>query len=218
MRINLTLSEASHIVPFNYQQKLVGAFHKWLGKNEVHDQASLYSLSWLQGGTASKEGLRFNRGATWFISSHDEALIKRVIKGILEDPAVCYGMSVVDVQIQSTPHFGYEERFLVASPVFIKRTIENREVHFSYEDAEAGNLLTETLKTKLKKAGLPETDVQVMFDPDYPNPKMKVVHYNKVGNKANLCPIIIKGDPKAIGFAWNVGVGNSTGICFGALI
>jgi CRISPR/Cas system endoribonuclease Cas6 (RAMP superfamily) len=33
----------------------------------------------------------------------------------------------------------------------------------------------------------------------------------------NWCPIIIKGKPETKLFAWNVGLGNSTGIGFGAI-
>ena len=67
MRIYLHLSPNRELVPFNYQQSLVGAFHRWLGENELHDEISLYSLSWLQGGVAGKEGLDFPQGATFCI-------------------------------------------------------------------------------------------------------------------------------------------------------
>jgi len=30
--------------------------------------------------------------------------------------------------------------------------------------------------------------------------------------------VIVEGDPRAVQFAWEVGVGNSTGIGFGALV
>ncbi len=59
MRIYLQLSANREIVPFNYQQSLVGAFHKWLGENELHDDISLYSLSWLSKGVPKKGGLDF---------------------------------------------------------------------------------------------------------------------------------------------------------------
>ena len=44
MRIYLHLTPNTQIVPFNYQQSLVGAFHRWLGKNELHDDISLSFL------------------------------------------------------------------------------------------------------------------------------------------------------------------------------
>ena len=50
MRIYLRTTPNDVIVPFDYQQKIVGTIHKWLGNNEIHDKISLYSFSWLLGG------------------------------------------------------------------------------------------------------------------------------------------------------------------------
>jgi len=69
----------------------------------------------------------------------------------------------------------------------------------------------------LDSVNLP-TNVKVSFDKNYLNPKTKLVNIKNIKNRANFCPIIIEGDPEAIKFAWNVGVGHSTGSCFGALL
>lgn len=50
MQIHLKITESDKIIPFNYQPILTGAIHKWIGKNEIHDELSLYSFSWLNGG------------------------------------------------------------------------------------------------------------------------------------------------------------------------
>ena len=49
MRLHIITTSNTTIVPFNYQQKLIGTVHNWLGKNELHDKISLYSFSWLKG-------------------------------------------------------------------------------------------------------------------------------------------------------------------------
>ena len=49
MRLHFFLTPNRQPVPFSYQHFLTGAFHKWLGANELHDNLSLYSLSWLDG-------------------------------------------------------------------------------------------------------------------------------------------------------------------------
>lgn len=41
MRLHLTLSPNTQVVPFNYQHQLTGAVHKWLGDNDLHDKISL---------------------------------------------------------------------------------------------------------------------------------------------------------------------------------
>lgn len=51
MRLHLTTTSNTEIIPFEYQQKLVGVLHKWLGDaNKEHGSLSLYSFSWLQNG------------------------------------------------------------------------------------------------------------------------------------------------------------------------
>ena len=39
MRIHLKTSANTTPVPFDYQQKLVGTIHKWIGNNSIHDTA-----------------------------------------------------------------------------------------------------------------------------------------------------------------------------------
>jgi CRISPR-associated endoribonuclease Cas6 len=218
MRLHLKTTKSEGLVPFNYQNILTGALHKWIGKNNEHDdRLSLYSFSWLNGGKAMKEGLDFEYGAHFFISVHDQHLFKRIIQGVREKPEIAFGLAVTEVIIQEDPVFKQEQWFAAASPIFIKRRIEGAEKHYEYKDKESGILLTDTLKNKLRKAELDDTGVSVEFDPNYGNPKTKLIYYNKIGNKVNMCPVIVKGNSEQILFAWNAGIGNSTGIGFGAI-
>lgn len=218
MRIYLRLSAGTEAIPFNYQPFLTGAFHKWLGKeNAAHGEASLYSFSWLQNVGITKDGIRIKDGSYFFISAYNEALIKNLIRGIQNQPEVCFGAMVTEVQLQESPDFSTEERFMAASPIFIKRKIDGSEKHFLYNDPDADKLLTETLQTKLKIAGIPEDGVSVSFDHTFHSPQVKLLSYRGINNKASLCPVIVKGTPEQIAFAWHVGAGNSTGIGFGAL-
>ena len=218
MRIYLHLSPNQEIVPFNYQQSLVGAFHKWLGPNELHDDVSLYSLSWLTGAHISKHGFDFPRGSTFFISSPLPDLHTKMVAGVFNDQLIRWGMRVQEVRMKVTPDFGSRHRFIAQSPVLIKRKREgDKHQHYFYpSDPEANTHLTETMQMKLRKANLP-TDVSVRFDPHYKNVGFKKVTFNKIDIKASFCPVIVEGDPRAVAFAWEVGVGNSTGIGFGAL-
>lgn len=218
MRAYLTLTKSSEQIPFNYQPFLTGALHKWMGEgNMEHGKVSLYSFSWLQNVDADKTGIRLRKGSYFFISAYDEKLIKTIVKGIMVDPSVCFGVSVAAIDIKEDPVFLSEQQFLVASPVFVRRFEENRSVHVTYEDEKSADYLTETMQRKLTLAGLPVEGIKVSFDTSYHNPSTKVIKYKEIGNRVNFCPIIIKGTPEQIAFAWNVGVGNSTGIGFGAL-
>jgi CRISPR-associated endoribonuclease Cas6 len=207
-------------VPFSYQENLTGAFHKWLGANDVHDSLSLYSFSWLQGGHGRGDVLQFPQGAEWFISAHDGELLQRLISGIMKDPAIAWGMEVEEVQFRRDPVFGTEHRFLAASPILIQRRVEEGrpKQYYFHDSPEAEALLTETFHRKLEQAGLDTEGAQVRFDRTYSNRKVKLVHYDGLGIKTNICPVIVSGTLEAVRFAWNVGVGNSTGIGFGALL
>lgn len=217
MRLILKISANTSSVPFDYQKYLVGAFHKWLGKNDLHDDVSLYSLSWLQGGQSVKDGLDFKNGAEWAISTYDVGLLKKLIQNIQDDPEINFGMKVEGVTICQEPQFETKQRFILSSPVFIKRQEGERTKFYLFSDKESGELMTSTLKNKLKKAGLNQEGLKVYFDPNYQNPKTKLISFNGIDCRASMCPVIIEGSPEQLAFAWNVGIGNSTGIGFGAL-
>lgn len=217
MRIHLKVSQSQSEVPFEHLPLLVGTLHKWLGPNNWHSQVSLHSFSWLKGSIKKGYGLYFPHGAEWFISAHDNQIIQMLIEGIQKDPVINHGLVVRSVTLQETPRFGDRHSFTLASPILIKRRVGEKIKHFLFTDSQANDLITETLRTKLKIAGLNPNGVQVTFNRQHSYGRTKLVKYNGIGNKANLCPITITGAPEQIAFAWNVGIGNSTGIGFGAL-
>ena len=220
MRLYLSTTPNIQVVPFNYQRQLTGVVHKWFGESNLeHGTMSLYSFSWLNQSKLERNGLMFPQGAKWFISFYDERLLKRTIKGVMDDPEMFDGMRVNDILIDEDPELASRDVFRVASPVFIKRTLPSgKALHYTYEDPEAGDLMTATLQNKLKMAGLEEDEsLKVSFDVSYANRKIKLMEYDGVRNKASLCPVFIHGTPETKRFAWNVGVGNSTGIGFGSI-
>lgn len=221
MRLYISLSPNQEPVPFAYQHSLVGAFHKWLGKNDSHDQISLYSLSWLYGGYAENEAVQFPRGAEWIISLYDEALVPRLIEGALKQPDVCCGMKAVKITQQETPDFGGFYAFKTGSPVLAKSKNNNGRVkHFVYSDAEADDVLTAALRHKMDRAGLADEhkDVRVRFDRGFAQARTKLITFKGIKNRVSVCPIIVEGTPTAVQFAWTVGAGHSTGSGFGFLL
>lgn len=217
MRIHLNINAAGKELPFNHQPLLTGTIHKWLGWNNEHGEVSLYSFSWLTGGKKTSKGIHFEKEASFFFSSYDPDLIKTLIYGIQKDPKMFYDLSVSEVVIEENPDLTDREHFLVASPVFIKRKDGNHIKHVLFDDQNAGTYLKETLQTRMKKAGIYDNDFSISFDKNYTKAGTKKVKYNEVDNRASWCPVIIKGKPETKLFAWNVGLGNSTGIGFGSL-
>lgn len=217
MRIYFHLSPNTTPVPFNYQSALVGAMHRWLGHNELHDSISLYSLSWLSGGMVRRKALDFPGGSTFWISAPDDQMLARLVSGVADRWEVRWGMEVERVSIQRTPEFGESQRFVVQSPVLVqRRNNSGKQSYFLPGEDQTNEYLTETLQHKMKKAGL-NLEASVVFDPEYKKTKTKLVDYKGIKIKAALCPILVSGHPRAVQFAWEVGAGNSTGIGFGAL-
>jgi CRISPR-associated endoribonuclease Cas6 len=218
MRIYINTSCNTEEVPFNYQQKMIGLLHKWLGENELHDLISLYSFSWLTNGNIANNGFSFKNGAKWFISFHEDKYVKQVIRTILNDPKMFSGLKVADVTIQEDIDLSRIEYFKLASPILIKRKKDDNIKFYTYEDSEANGFLIETIHHKMQLAGLPMDDsLEISFDLKYTNKKIKKVQIHGIDNKCSMCPVIIKGKESTKEFIWNVGLGNSTGSGFGSI-
>ncbi|HKK44871.1 MAG TPA: CRISPR-associated endoribonuclease Cas6 [Balneolaceae bacterium] len=219
MRLHLKLSPNTEPVNFNYQHQLTGVLHKWLGENDLHDKISLYSFSWLRGKVkSSRDGLYFPNGARWFISFWEKAYGADLIQGIVDQSEVAYGMEVDEVQIVRSPEFKNKWRFKVSSPVLVRSNRdEGGREHLTFRDNEADKYLKRTLIRKLKEADVTHDDFKISFDDGYSGARTKLIDVKGTKLKSNLCPIIMEGDPTAIEFAWNVGIGELTGSGFGAL-
>ena len=164
------------------------------------------------------DALQFRDGASMFISFYDEQIIRQIIRTILDAPEMFCGMRVVDVTIDNTPQFENRELFYCASPIFIKRRMEDGMIRqYNYNDIQANDCLKETLLSKMKEAGIEDETFDIRFDASFCKKKLKLVRYHGIGNKASICPVIIKGKAETKQFAWNVGIGNCTGIGFGAI-
>ncbi len=229
MRLHFTLSSNTEPVSFTYQHWLTGVFHKWLSDNDLHNKISLYSLAWLDGSRRVANRLEFPNGAKWFVSFYEDEYVEKLVKGALADPGMFCGMRVTRIEQQTTPDFGSKYRFKVASPVFVKgKQPPNGKPphHYLFNEPEADELMTATLIHKMdvanREAGeirFTEADkqIKVSFDREFANPKIKLVRIKNIDHKTSVCPMIIEGTPDAVRFAWNVGIGNGTGSCFGSL-
>ena len=120
MRIHLKTTPSTAIVPFNHQHKLAGVLHKWFGWNNFHDDISLYSFSRLQGAKRDKNGIIFPDGASWFISSWNDELLKQSIASIQRDPTLFAELTVNEIVLQQTPDLTNRNQFGIASPIYIQ--------------------------------------------------------------------------------------------------
>lgn len=218
MRIYLRLSKNQKLVPFNYQELLVGVTHKWIGENnDVHGKSGQYSFSWIQNTFATKDGINLGDDPYFFIGSINDSFVKKTIGGILKNPEMFCGVRVIDVQIRNIPSFRNSEEFFMASPVFLKLREGSETRHVTIRDEDFEKVLTDSFKRKLLKAELPSEGLTISLNPKTSYRQTKLVTYKGIKNKTSLAPIIIHGTQEQIAYAWCNGLGNSTGIGFGAL-
>ena len=219
MRLYITLTSNKQIIPFNYQQLITGAIHRWLGRdNRYHGKQGLFCFSWLQNVSVSKSGIDLNTNSYFFISSYDTDFIRELMKGIIADPVFFCGSNVSDIQIINSKELSDSESFTLASPLFVKRRLENGKVeHAIYSDPDFDYLLVASFKNKLAKAGLDTSSFEIEIDRECSTNKTKLIEHKGIFNRVNFCPVKIKGTSDQIHFAWCVGLGHSTGIGFGAL-
>lgn len=217
MRIHIKIKVGNQLIPFEHQPLMVGVIHKWLGMNNEHGKLSLHCFSRLEGGKAQDGALKFKNETTFFFSSHKVDFIKRIITGIQNDPLMFHGLEVSEIILQEDPDLSNREIFQVASPILIKRRNGERIDHILFNDPRANDCLKETLQSKMRLVGIKDDTLSIWFDNNYKNAKTTMINYNGIKNRSSWCPVIIKGKPETKLFAWNVGLGNSTGIGFGAI-
>ncbi len=225
MRFYYRTTKPKQEVVLGYKHLVAGFIHQRFPagvdeKNELHDTLSLYSVSNLEGSILNaKKSLDFPDGASFFLSFHDEDLGKTFTQNVIAKPDFIAGMVITDIQTQPTPDFPDSTRFSVAAPVLVKKFDGTSIRHLTFDNPEANDVMTKTLQTKLRAAGLDAhaESVRVRFDTGYAGAKTKLVDIHGIKNRANVCPVIVEGTPEAVAFAWNVGVGHSTGAGFGAL-
>ncbi len=218
MRIHLAISHQGKIIPFSHQHLLTGVIHKWLGQNEYHGDISLYSFSLLEGLTTLKQGFKPGKQTlSMFISAYHDEFIKQIITGIRKDNSMFSGLSVTDIFIQENPDLSNQSYFFLASPILIKLKTEDKIEHILFENPIADELLTRSIFNKMASCGIEDESLKIEFDKSYNGAKSKLIDYDGIGNRASFCPITINANPTTKAFIWNVGVGNSTGVGFGAL-
>lgn len=223
MRLDICIQSTSmEVIPYNHQPALTAVVNKWLGaNNKWHGVSSTYAFSMLGGGKAVKVfgGITFPQGATLTISAHDSDMIYSVVENLSRSPKLFKGLVVREVFIIADPDLSDREIFFPTSPILLKQWVEGQKNprHVIYTDEQASDLLTEKFRTKLDRIGLSDPTARLTFAPEAGKHQTKLITYRNIRNRTSWCPIRIEGTPTTKLFAWNTGVGNSTGIGFGAI-
>jgi CRISPR-associated endoribonuclease Cas6 len=197
---------------------LAEVVNKWIDEIEEEAELALYSFSMLTNGRSVKGALEFSHGTSFYVSSYDNDIDYLIADAIERSPMLFNGMEVKEIKVvEDKPKFSEMEVFQISSPIFIKRMVRNNDKHITYKSDAAGRYLTETLKQKMAEVGMRDDSLEVSFVKDYHGAKERLINYRGVPHKASWCPVMIKGKLETKAFAWAVGLGDFTGIGFGAL-
>lgn len=223
MNFTLVMSRPKRVIPYQHHHKVVGAFHKWLGENVLHDQTSLYSISWLMGGRAKKTGLKFMKNPILHVSTPIPMIIHELAAGIVYDPSFIYDMEVIDSSaVETIPDFENEVSgtFELSTPLFVKDYETSKFGLYISKNVDIINSqINSLMRRKLYIAGLSELPLQLSVIAD-DTVKEKTFQYIKDGkmlyHSANCnVKVNFSGHSTAVKFAAEVGIGNSTGIGYG---
>jgi len=218
MRIHLKLTPNEKPVPFTYQEELTGLLFKWLKDSSLHEGISLYSFSQLSNGILKNGHLEFQKGSQYFISCWEVDTLKILIESIRNDSEFAFGMRVTDIVIQENPDLSNINYFRIASPILIHRLLDGKHRYLYFDDDDSEMALEQTIHTKMKAANLEHDELlHIEFDKHFSKAQKKRINYKGISNPVSICPVIINGKNLTKQFIWNVGLGNSTGIGFGAI-
>ncbi len=222
MRLYLKTTESKKEVPINYQSLLTSAIHRWIGRdNTEHGKTSEFSFSWLKNIEISKDNKSINctNNSYWYITAHNTNLIKKIIEFIQLDNFLCDGTKISEVMIDNNLKTNSTNIYNLGSPILLKLSnkIENKIEHLKYDDERCTEVMTRNMKKRMIESKMDPNGINISFNLERPNSKVKVIDYKGIKNKVNFCPINIIGNDEQIRFIKCVGVGHSTGIGFGAI-
>jgi len=218
MRIKVKFTQNDKPIPVNNQHIVNGYIHKCLGENNpYHDKPSDYCITNLRGGklNSDKQTLNFVNGAEIIITSTNEEFMNNIIKGIMMNKSIGFGMNLNGIDfVEKEQLFDDYNIFRTLTPVLLK---------------ENGNFITvnddvfkETLKkrmiNKLSKID-PSLDLNgfdIIINKHKSN-KTKLIKVKSVFNKVSQFDIIVKSNKKVAEIIYNYGIGQSTGSGFGSV-
>lgn len=210
-------SDISRITSFLHD-KVLGKDNPYHKPNAI----SLYSVSPLFGGKLiSKNNFIFKTGAILLVRTPDINVFKDFyLKGknaITKELA--NGLTLKDVSFSTKEFDGITEIITGTSPVYLGQNKESKERdHIVYTHGK--ELTSECLKriflskTKMMGYNFSKDDFNIEFDLTNPI-KTRAVHYKGGINITTVGKVKITGTSDIISLFYGLGVGKSTGCCFG---
>lgn len=221
-RIKLNLTPNTERVPINHYEYVTGFIHSLLGEsNPYHGGPSDYSISPICGGKLNDDGATLSFKEPFIvISTIDGEFMKRIIEGVLEKTELGFGMKVTNMNFLNENFTDGWNHFFTISPFILREYIGPNQTRFVTMRDDGNEALAKKLavqmRHKLKNidSSLKVDDLDVHI-PEHPKHKTKRIEYNNVINLANQCKVSVRCNRHVAETLYHVGIGQSTGACFG---
>jgi CRISPR-associated endoribonuclease Cas6 len=218
MRAYLTINAKNKIIPLDHRDQLIQIIHHWLGWTSELENHPPYSFSRFESARNTIEGIIFNGETSFFFSSPDALLVKKLEVGVKSKPELFNGLMVTEIKLVEDPDLSKRELFYAAAPLLLIHQKQNKTDYILYNQSNANAILKEQTIVQLKAAGINDETFDVTFDENYTNAGIKKIIYNNTTMRASWCQIIIKGEPNTKRYLWHTGLGNLTEIGFGTIM
>lgn len=220
LKLKIEFSGSKEIFTDPVEDYVIGFVHKVLGKdNKWHNGFSDYSISTLLGGKAMDGGMCFADGGYFYVSSIDEDFINTLTVNLCkkQDELYLRDMKMVKYSFPLNKVHSDYDLIRTSSPLLLK-VKDDRIV--TYQDEDFIDLLTSQSRKKLShlKCFSEKAIDSIVLEPFHFEGAS--VRYAKRKNyilPASMVKLIVKGNVKCRKALYEMGLGNSTGYCFGAV-
>ena len=240
MRLKITLKSKKNRlkIPFNYNHIVSAIVYNKIYDLElaqkIHSSQSYkfftFSSLHIHKFRQVKDGLLSQNGTIDFlISSPDDYLIKTLVEGFLEDQTVNFigeNLLVQKIELLPVPEFEEKANVNTLSPIIV-RTKKEVDGKLKIWDLNPGdgqfyrNLEKNLINKYNEFNGLEENDKKIKISSEMRSVKRKRITIDKGEEKtfhrAFLMDLVLEGDLDLIKFAYDVGLGEKSGLGFGMI-
>lgn len=219
LRIKIEFEGSTKPFTTPVEDYIVGLVQKILGENNKwHDNFSAYSISTMQGGVVKDKYMCFPDGGYFYVSSIDMEFIQAFTNNLILNVGK---ISLRDMKMKgfafpsSKVHSDYDIIRSI-SPLLLK--VKNKRL-VTFKDDDFVYLLTEQSKKKLLHNGFTEKDVQNFeIEPfHFKGASLRHARRKQYSLPASMVMLVVKGNVKCRKALYEMGLGSSTGYCFGAV-
>ena len=217
LKINFSGSDKPVTTPT--EDYVVGLVHTILGDgNKWHSKFSEYNISTLLGGKPVDGHMCFPDGAYFLVSSSNEEFMSEFVGNLykLHDKLQLRDMKMTGFSFSANDICSGYDIVRTISPLLLK--VKGKRI-VTYKDDDFIELLTKQCKAKLLHKGFTENDLKSFsIEPfKWEGASVKITKRKNYKLPASMVMMVVKGKPKCRKALYEMGLGSSTGYCYGTV-